>query len=205
MLHKCNGFCLKFPNKKHTKDKRRICKVGCGQETEPMNDITPGFPLLDSPAIARDHRQTMRLYMPRNHPRLNQTSADLLQCWRGNCDVQILIFSGTGTSNFQFDPEEIARVTDYVVAYSCKGNKTLKEERDQNSAFTLRLVFPMLAWLVSFLFFMLVYPIILYDMYMIYIYPDIYLDDIIIYLYVYIYIIYMHLYVIYLDIWYHDN
>jgi hypothetical protein len=27
---------------------------------------------------------------------------------------------------------EVARVTDYVVAYACKGNSTVKEEREQN-------------------------------------------------------------------------
>ena len=66
--------------------------------------------------------------MPRNHNRLNQTSMDLLQSWRGNCDAQVLVYD--------CDPKkpniaEIARVTDYVVAYSCKGNCTFKEEREQ--------------------------------------------------------------------------
>lgn len=53
----------------------------------------------------------------------------MLQSWRGNCDVQLLIYN--------CDPKhpnmsEIARVTDYVVAYACKGNVTMKEEREQN-------------------------------------------------------------------------
>ena len=29
------------------------------------------------------------------------------------------------------DPDEIARVTDYIVAYACKGNETIVEERSQ--------------------------------------------------------------------------
>jgi hypothetical protein len=53
---------------------------------------------------------------------------DALQSWRGNCDVQILVYS----SDPDFlDADDIARVTDYVVGYACKGNKTLKEEREQ--------------------------------------------------------------------------
>lgn len=53
---------------------------------------------------------------------------DLLQSWRGNCDIQILVYN--------YDPmhpdwSEIAKVSDYVVAYASKGNTTLKEEREQ--------------------------------------------------------------------------
>lgn len=66
--------------------------------------------------------------MPRNHARLHQTSLDLLRAWRGNCDVQILIYDSDPDHP---DPNDIARVTDYVVAYSTKGNKTLREEKQQ--------------------------------------------------------------------------
>lgn len=66
--------------------------------------------------------------MERNHSRLNQTSADLIQGWRGNCDVQLLIYN---CDPLKPDISEISRVTDYVVAYSCKGNATLKEEKEQ--------------------------------------------------------------------------
>ncbi len=53
----------------------------------------------------------------------------LLQSWRGNCDIQLIVYN--------CDPKypnisEIARVTDYVVAYACKGNSTVKEELEQN-------------------------------------------------------------------------
>lgn len=75
-----------------------------------------------------DSRRAKRLYMPRNHSRLNQTSEDLLQSWRGNCDVQILIYDHRVDG---IDPDDISRVTDYIVSYSCKGNKTLKEEEEQ--------------------------------------------------------------------------
>jgi hypothetical protein len=65
--------------------------------------------------------------MPRNNSRINQTSTNLLQSWRGNCDVQILIYD---SSPDEFDLKEISRVTDYVVAYSCKGNYTLRQESE---------------------------------------------------------------------------
>ena len=66
--------------------------------------------------------------MKRNHARINQTSDVLLQSWRGNCDVQILIYDSDPMNP---DLAEIARVTDYVVAYSCKGNVTWREEIEQ--------------------------------------------------------------------------
>lgn len=103
--------------------------MGCGEETEPGNCNTPGFELTEHPKIAVDHKKTKRLYMPRNHRRLNQTSTILLQSWRANCDVQLLIYS---CSPLKPDISEISRVTDYIVAYQCKANLTMKEEMDQN-------------------------------------------------------------------------
>lgn len=95
---------------------------------------TPGFPLHVNPEVKFDHKRAKKLYMPRNHPRINQSSLDLLQSWRGNCDVSILLYD--------CDPRypnltEIARVTDYVVSYACKGNTTVKEEREQNRSLIL--------------------------------------------------------------------
>jgi len=127
--HQCSGFCMR-DNKGETKDKRRVCKTGCGREHHMGKCDTPGFPLNESPEIKYDHRRSQKLYMPRNHPRINQTSSVLLQSWRGNCDVQILVYNSD-----PMDPDiaEIAKVTDYVVSYSCKGNTTLKEERQHTS------------------------------------------------------------------------
>jgi hypothetical protein len=66
------------------------------------------------------------MYMERNHERLNQTAVDVLQSWRANCDVQILVYD---SSPDRPNIAEISKVTDYIVAYSCKGNKTLREEK----------------------------------------------------------------------------
>jgi hypothetical protein len=35
------------------------------------------------------------------------------------------------------DPDEIARVTDYIVAYACKGDKSIVEEKQQMKALIL--------------------------------------------------------------------
>ena len=66
--------------------------------------------------------------MPRNHERIIQTSTDMLQSWRANCDIQILIYD---TDPCNPDPSEIARVVNYVIGYSCKGGHTHIEERNQ--------------------------------------------------------------------------
>ena len=72
--------------------------------------------------------------MPRNHRRITQTASDVLQSWRANCDVQILIYSSDPANP---DADDIARVTDYVVGYACKGNKTLVEENEQTKQILL--------------------------------------------------------------------
>ena len=72
--------------------------------------------------------------MPRNHSRINQTSRHMLQSWRANCDIQVLVYDGDPKNP---DTSEIAKITDYVVSYSCKGNVTLKEERQQTKELLL--------------------------------------------------------------------
>lgn len=110
---------------------KRICRCGAGEEETENECDTPGFPHRDQPAIEVDHKHSTKLNMPRNHSRVVQSSTDMLQTWRANCDVQILIYNSDPKTP---DVADIARVTDYIVAYSCKGNATMKEEREQNKA-----------------------------------------------------------------------
>ena len=117
--------------------RRRQCKAGFGVEETKNECDTPGCTHHDHPYIALDHKKSQKLNMPRNHSRVVQTSEDILRVWRGNCDIQILIYN---SSPDNLDTSEIARVTDYVVAYSCKGNKTLTEEREQNRNLILKYV-----------------------------------------------------------------
>ena len=103
---------------------RRECKVGAGTEQTPGVCDTPGFELINEPTVATQ-RKAKKLLMPRNHPRVTQTSIDLIRSWRGNCDIQFLIYESP--PGF-IDVKEISRVTDYVAGYTCKGGTTLKEE-----------------------------------------------------------------------------
>ena len=124
--HTCSGFCMR-PSKNNKN--KRVCRCGAGEEKTANECDTPGFPLLDDPAIKIDHKHSTKLYMPRNNERVVQSSTDLLQSWRANCDVQILIYKSDPKNP---DVVDIARVTDYIVSYSCKGNATMKEEKEQN-------------------------------------------------------------------------
>ena len=104
---------------------KNICKSGAGEEANKGEFDTPGFELRDSAEVVRENGKHLKLQMPRNHGRVNQTSIDMLRSWRGNCDVQILIYeSHPDNPNIK----EISRVTDYVVAYNTKGNSTQLEE-----------------------------------------------------------------------------
>lgn len=108
--------------------------MGCGTENTEGKCDTPGFSLHEQPQVKFDHRRSQKLYMPRNHPRINQTSRYMLQSWRANCDIQVLVYNGDPKNP---DISEIAKITDYVVSYSCKGNVTLKEERQQTKQLVL--------------------------------------------------------------------
>ena len=66
--------------------------------------------------------------LSRNNNRVVQSSLDMLQSWRGNCDFQLMLYD---SDPFNPDPAEIARVTDYIVAYASKGNVSLVDEKKQ--------------------------------------------------------------------------
>ena len=66
--------------------------------------------------------------MPRNHRRILQTSKAFLQTWRANCDVQIILYESDPDNP---SPADIAKATDYIVGYACKGNESLAEEKAQ--------------------------------------------------------------------------
>ena len=124
MMHTCSSYCMR--NVKGKKNSRRICRAGCGEEKTKNKCDTPGFVVREEPIIDYDHRGFFKLEMRRNHLRLVQTPLHILRGWRGNCDFKILLYS---SNDGQPDAEEISKVTDYVVAYQCKGNETTKVER----------------------------------------------------------------------------
>lgn len=114
---------------------KNVCRCGFGEEATKDKADTPGFPLSSDAEVKYDHKHSLKLYMPRNNSRLVQSSIDLLQSWRANCDIQLLIYDCDPRNP---DVTNIARVTDYIVAYSCKGNATMKEEREQTRHLLLR-------------------------------------------------------------------
>ena len=111
--------------------------MGCGNESKPGTGNTPGWPLQEHDEIVNDPRGFKKLTLSRNNSRLTQTSLSCLQSWRGNCDIQILIYE---TDPKHPDPAEITKVSDYVVGYACKGNATLAIEKCHVKSFTMRYV-----------------------------------------------------------------
>ncbi len=85
--------------------------------------------------IEKDMRGYKKLCLKRNHPRLTQTSLHCLQSWRVNCDISILIYESDLSNP---DPTEIAKVTDYVMSYACKGNVALTMKKKTIKDFTLK-------------------------------------------------------------------
>ena len=108
--------------------KLRTCRCGAGTEKNPGKCDTPGFPLQTEASLKQSGGGFKQLMMPRNDPTMNQSSLDMLQSWRGNCDVQILIYTSNPNDP---DPSEIAQVVDYIIGYVCKGNHTFQEELTQ--------------------------------------------------------------------------
>lgn len=129
--HHCSNYCMrkrKFFENKETEmsKKRRICRCGAGVEESPNSNRTPGFIRRKTPTIERDLRGFLRLDLSRNDKRTVQSSLAMLQGWRANCDIQLILYESNPVKP---DLQEIANVTDYVVAYACKGNDSLLHER----------------------------------------------------------------------------
>ena len=130
--HQCSAYCLRSDCRKGGRNgakchgKRRTCRGGAGTERTAGSGDTPGFQLRSKPAIVYDTRGYDKIQLTRNHARVTQTAMDMLQSWRGNCDFQVLIYDSDPSNP---DPTEIARVTDYIVAYTCKGNASLAQEK----------------------------------------------------------------------------
>lgn len=95
---------------------------------------TSGFSLKIHPKLVRDLRGFNRLELPRNNRRIVTASKPLVHSWRANYDKQILLYEGNPAHPI---PKEFRRVTDYIVAYACKGTESLIEEMKQNKALIL--------------------------------------------------------------------
>lgn len=110
------------------RNSKRYCRVGAGDEKIPGSFETDGFTLQNEDKIDYDPRGFKVLKLKRtNSTRMLQSSMIALKSWRANCDVKILIYE---TDPKFPDLEEICKVSDYILSYTCKGHLTLSEEKD---------------------------------------------------------------------------
>lgn len=134
MMHECNDICL-VPNKKSMP---RVCRVMRVRETELGKCDTPGFDLRDKSKIVTDDRGFRQFAMERRYSRrMVQNSGRLLQSWRANCDIRLLLYYSDPSRP---DLKEIEEVCRYVVAYTGKGQKTSKKEKEAIHNLILRYV-----------------------------------------------------------------
>lgn len=123
MCHFCNKFCLK-QNKNNAP---RTCRVGFGTETTFGHRDTPGMDLCNPGQIVMDNKGIRHFRMKRLHSkRVVQHSRTLLQGWRANCDIKLLLYFSNPNLP---DIGEIEDVCRYVVAYTGKRHGTTKDEK----------------------------------------------------------------------------
>jgi len=121
--HVCSAYCMKL----NKNIKKRICKAGCGIEKTENHCDTPGFIPRKEPALVHDYRGHTKLEIKRQNTKLIQSSLYLLQSWRANCDIQLILYE---SNDMKYpDPSEVAKVTDYIVSYQCKGSESEMSEK----------------------------------------------------------------------------
>lgn len=102
--------------------------MGAGDSGSIDDYNTPGFEFTPDDIIEFDKRGFKIIKIKRIFSkRFNQYSMLLLQSWRANCDIKIILYHSHPVHP---DIREIANVIDYVVSYICKGNHTLAQERE---------------------------------------------------------------------------
>ena len=109
-IYWCSDYCLR----QRGPIKEKTCRMEFGTLSLPAKELR------NKPAIVRDKNKSMRLEMPRDHPRLIQNSRLHTQGWRANGDISI-IFSKSDPANPSSD--EILATEKYITVYACKGNQ----------------------------------------------------------------------------------
>ncbi|KAL3799034.1 hypothetical protein HJC23_005173 [Cyclotella cryptica] len=127
MMHFCNDYCMA---KQPIKDggKRYCKKARHGVEQDPVGScITPGLPLTNVSYLAVTENGVESLFLKRTKSRkVNQTSIPVLQAWRGNIDIQLIMYRSDPRHP---DINEIQGLVRYVVSYITKKGYRLKEEK----------------------------------------------------------------------------
>lgn len=124
MLHSCNNYCLGEPDKDGTR--LRCCRFGFGKEMTSNKGDTPGKPIQEHATIEKNIRGVEHLLLTRLHStKINQHSRPILQAWRANADVQLIVYR----SNPRIpDVGEIEAVSRYCTAYASKTHQTTRQE-----------------------------------------------------------------------------
>lgn len=124
MMHECNDYCL--GEKNLNKPKCRKCRFNFGTEQTANNGDTLGQEYSMQPRIEKDFRGIEHLRLPRTQSRwTNQHSRPLLQAWRANADIQLIIYRSNPDVP---DVGEIEAVSRYCVAYAGKRYQTTRQE-----------------------------------------------------------------------------
>ena len=91
MLHSCNDYCLGKPDKDGVR--LRSCRFGFGKEVTSNKEDTPGKPMQNHATIEKNNRGIEQLLLPQMHSaKINQHSRTILQVWRANADVQLIVY-----------------------------------------------------------------------------------------------------------------
>ena len=124
--HHCSEYCLGKADPNGLK--LRTCKFGCGTEETSGKGDTPGRELLEEATIERNKKGVENLLLPRKHSRrINQHSRHILQAWRANADVQLIIYR---SNPFVPHVSEIEAVCRYCTNYASKGHQTTQTENN---------------------------------------------------------------------------
>ena len=125
MQHSCNEYCLGSVDKAGVK--LRTCRFGFGTEVTSNKGDTQGKDIRTGAAIVKDRRGIEHLLLPRIQSRkTTQHSRTVLQAWRANADVQLLIYRSNPDMP---DVGEIEAVSKYCTKYAGKVHQSIKEER----------------------------------------------------------------------------
>jgi hypothetical protein len=106
--------------------KLRTCRFGSGTEETSNQGDTPGWEFRDDAVIEKNKKGVEHLLMRRtNSRRINQHSRHVLQAWRANADVQLLIYRSNPDVP---DISEIEAVCRYCTSYASKAHQTTRQE-----------------------------------------------------------------------------
>jgi hypothetical protein len=106
---------------------RRFCREGGGDEETPGMADTPGFDQNEEDMIVHDAgRNISFLKLKRNERRMKLTSKSMLQSWRANVDMQMIIYR---VPPHKIGLDEIRAVASYVVSYATKGSQSFLDEK----------------------------------------------------------------------------